>query len=75
MAGWSMKYPEGWAQRGSAGNVTFRDKNNIVRVVIVKGNAPTAASVRHNLARVRGARVQSGAKPITIGGAGAFKVV
>ena len=32
-AGYSMKYPEGWAQQGSGGKVTFRDKNNIVRVV------------------------------------------
>src|SRR5213592_3910610 len=29
-AGYSMKYPEGWAQRGSGNGVVFRDKNNIV---------------------------------------------
>src|SRR5438874_1864095 len=33
-AGYSMKYPEGWAQRGARGALTFRDKNNIVRVVV-----------------------------------------
>jgi hypothetical protein len=33
----SMKYPEGWAQSGSGGRLTFRDLNNIVRVVIGKG--------------------------------------
>jgi hypothetical protein len=33
----SMKYPEGWAQSGSGARLTFRDKNNIVRVVIGKG--------------------------------------
>src|SRR5438105_4286524 len=32
-AGWSMKYPEGWAQSGSGAKLAFRDKNNIVRVV------------------------------------------
>src|SRR5690242_14881161 len=31
-AGYSLKYPEGWAQQGTGGHVTFRDKNNIVRV-------------------------------------------
>src|SRR5437867_1473726 len=33
-AGYSMKYPEGWAQQGSGATLTFRDKNNIVRVVV-----------------------------------------
>src|SRR5947209_4128443 len=33
-AGYAMKYPEGWAQSGSGRDVTFRDKNNIVHVVI-----------------------------------------
>ena len=36
-AGYSMKYPEGWAQQGSGAQVTIRDKNNIVRVVVSSG--------------------------------------
>src|SRR5947209_5747576 len=28
-AGYSIKYPEGWTQRGSDRNVTFQDKNNL----------------------------------------------
>src|SRR5947207_2480646 len=58
-AHYSMKYPEGWAQQGSGGKVTFRDKNNIVRVVVGSGSAATAASVRKDVAGLRGVRVQS----------------
>jgi hypothetical protein len=70
-----MKYPEGWAQRGSGGTVSFRDKNNIVRVVVVPGAAPTVASVGRDLASGRGLRVRAGPTPVTIGGARALKVV
>jgi hypothetical protein len=35
--GYSMEYPEGWAQRGTGASVTFRDKNNVVRVLVEKG--------------------------------------
>jgi hypothetical protein len=71
-AGYSMKYPEGWAQDGSGDRVTFRDKNNVVRVVIARGAAPTAATVRSGL---QGAAVQGRAQRMTISGRPAFKVV
>ena len=70
--GYSMKYPEGWAQQGSGERVTFRDKNNIVRVVVARGAAPTAASVRSGL---KSAAVQGRPQPMTISGRPAFKVV
>jgi hypothetical protein len=38
-AGYSIKYPEGWAIRGTAGDVTIQDKNNVVHIV-----ADTAAA-------------------------------
>jgi hypothetical protein len=47
--GWSMKYPEGWAQSGSAGDITFRDKNNLAHIVIRDGAAPTVAGVQADL--------------------------
>ncbi len=47
--GYAMKYPEGWTQSGSGRSVTFRDKNNLVRVVIAPGGAPTPASVSSQL--------------------------
>ena len=40
-AGYSMKYPEGWAQQGSGEQVTIRNKNNIVRIVVAPGAKPT----------------------------------
>jgi len=43
--GYSIKYPEGWAQSGSGNRVTFFDKNNRVRTVIQPGGAPTLAQV------------------------------
>ena len=73
-AGYSLKYPEGWAQRGGGKALTFRDKNNIVRVVVANGKAPTAATVQSELASLRGARVKSGPAHMTIAGAPALKV-
>jgi len=74
-AAYSMKYPEGWAQQGTGARVTFRDKNNIVRVVVRLGAPPTAGSVRADLRRLTGAHIQSGPLPLKINGAPAFKVV
>jgi len=74
-AGYSMKYPEGWAQRGTGAHLTFRDKNNIVRVVVLKRTPATVAAIRRELAALKGAHVQSGPQRLTISGAPAFKVV
>ena len=70
-AGYSMKYPEGWAQQGAGSKVAFRDKNNVVRVVVVPGQAPGAAAIRHG---VRGTKLASGPTRMTISGAPAWKV-
>jgi hypothetical protein len=74
-ARWSMKYPEGWAQLGMGARVTFRDKNNIVRVIVSNGPRPTAASIRRDLAKLVGAHVQNGASPFALPAEQAFKVV
>jgi len=74
-AGYSMKYPEGWTQHGTGANVTFRDKNNIVRVLIASGASSTAASIRRELGALRGAHVQTGPQPVSLAGVSAFKVV
>ena len=60
-AGYSMKYPEGWAQQGSGGSVTFRDKNNVIRAVVSTGPAWTRASVQADVRALKGAQVQSAA--------------
>ncbi len=52
-AGYSMVYPEGWAQRGGGRDVTFQDKNNLVHIVVASGSAPTPTSVATQLNRLR----------------------
>lgn len=74
-AGYSMKYPEGWAQHGKADQVTFRDKNNIVRIVVGRGSAPTRSSVGADVAHLGSAKVDSSPQALTISGRPAFKVV
>jgi hypothetical protein len=77
-AGYSMKYPEGWSQSGAGREVTIRDKNNLVHVLIASGGAPTPASVAAQLRtlersqptlRFRAPRV------IQIGSSSAVKVI
>ena len=74
-AGYSMKYPEGWAQRGSGDSVTFRDKNNVVRAIVSRGAAWTTVAVRADTYTLDGARVQGQPRAITLSGRLAFKVV
>src|SRR5262249_10879358 len=50
---YAIKYPEGWAQRGTAALVTFRDKNNLVRIAVTKGLAPSVGGVTTELSRLK----------------------
>ena len=52
-AGFSMRYPEGWAQKAIPGGVSFQDKNNLVRATVSSGPAPTAANVTAELAKLK----------------------
>jgi hypothetical protein len=70
-----MKYPEGWAQQGAGLRVTFRDKNNIVRIVVQRTPPPTAALIKREVAGLAGAEVQNGPQELTVGGSPAFEVV
>jgi hypothetical protein len=70
----SMKFPEGWTQSGTASNVTFRDKNNIVRIVVVPGSAPSAASVKQELASLKGATATGAPTTLKLDGVPAVKV-
>ena len=74
-AGYAMKYPEGWARQGASRRVTFRDKNNIVRIAVVRGAAPTKTSVSADVARLHGARIRQAPRAMTISGKPVFKVV
>jgi hypothetical protein len=76
-SGFSISYPEGWAQTGSGGDVSFRDKNNVVHVVVAPGSRPTAASVAAALARERARTptLKAGTpQPVTLKGGPAIKV-
>src|SRR5438105_845746 len=72
-AGYSIKYPEGWAQSGTGTRVTFRDKNNIVRIVVLRAARPTPAHVARELAVLGGAQVRQAPRPLTLPGASAVK--
>jgi len=74
--GFSMRYPEGWAQRGTGSDVLFQDKNNLVHVTIRTGPPPTPASVTAELAAssARMILVATPAVPVIINGHPAVKV-
>jgi len=74
-AGYSMKYPEGWAQQGSGHAVAFRDKNNIVRIDVRAGSPPTKASVQSAVAALPGAHIVAAPQAMSLGGHPAFKIV
>jgi ribonucleotide monophosphatase NagD (HAD superfamily) len=74
-AGYSIKYPEGWAQSGSGGTVTFRDKNNIVRVLVTNGSPPSLADVKKEVAKLRNVKVTTPPTQMTISGKPAIHVV
>lgn len=52
-AGFSMQYPEGWVQRTAASGTTLQDKNNLVRIGVRRGTAPSAAQVAQELQRLK----------------------
>ena len=77
-AGYSIKYPEGWAQKGSGNSVTFYDKNNLVRIVAQPGGAPTLAQVSADLKALKASTPSLRFQPpqrVQIGGRPAIKVV
>jgi hypothetical protein len=49
----SMIYPEGWTVQESSSGVSIQDKNNLVRINLSHGPAPTTASVRAQLAALK----------------------
>jgi hypothetical protein len=52
-AGYAIKVPEGWARQGAAAGVTFRDKNNLVRIEVAGGSKPTVAGATAELRRLQ----------------------
>jgi hypothetical protein len=74
-AGYAMKYPEGWAQQGSGTSVVFRDKNNIVRIVIGRGGATSPAAVVREVRSLSGATLHGRPTALDLPGGAAVKAV
>ncbi len=77
-AGYSIKYPEGWAQSGSGSRVTIYDKNNLVRTVVQPGGKPTLAEVSAELQALKTTTPSLRFQPpqrVQISGRPAIKVV
>jgi hypothetical protein len=53
--GVSMIYPEGWTVQEGASGVSIKDKNNVVRIALSRGAAPTTATVQAQLAALKSA--------------------
>jgi uncharacterized protein YceK len=60
----SMIYPEGWTVQEAASGVSIRDKNNLVRIALSGGAAPTVASVQGQLAALKGSTPGLTAGPV-----------
>ncbi len=76
-AGYSIRYPEGWARKGSASDVVFQEKANVIHVVVAKGGAPTAAGASAGLAQLKRAdpTIKAGQpQRVTIAGTPVVKV-
>jgi hypothetical protein len=51
--GYAIRYPEGWARKGSGPDVTFQEKANVIHLTVARGSSPTAASVLAQLSRLK----------------------
>jgi hypothetical protein len=73
----SIVYPEGWTVQRVTSGVTFRDKNNLVRIALSPGSEPTAAQMQAQLAalkRTDPSLVAGTPAPITLRSGPAIKV-
>jgi len=77
-AGYSMKYPQGWAQGGAGRLVTIQDKNNLVRIGVETARPPSLASVSKAMKRLQAATPLFRFAPptvVSLSGRRAIKVV
>lgn len=58
-AGYSIKYPAGWARTGNGNDVTFREKGNVIHIAVHSGSAKSAAGEKKSFTR------QSAPDPVT----------
>jgi hypothetical protein len=51
-AGYSIRYPEGWARTGSGNDVTFQEKANVVHIAVHKGAPHGKPGVKTTFSRM-----------------------
>jgi hypothetical protein len=51
-AGYSIRYPEGWARTGSGNDVTFQEKANVVHIAVRKGAPHSKSGVKTTYSRM-----------------------
>jgi hypothetical protein len=51
-AGYSIRYPEGWARKGSASEVTFQEKANVIHIAVHKGAPRSKPGVKTTYSRM-----------------------
>jgi hypothetical protein len=51
-AGYSIRYPEGWARKGSGVDVTFQEKANTIHIFVTRGEPRTPAAAAIGIARL-----------------------
>jgi hypothetical protein len=44
--GYSIRYPEGWARKGSGADVTFQEKANAIHLTVHKGSSQSGSKVK-----------------------------
>jgi hypothetical protein len=77
-AGYSIRYPEGWTRIGGSGEVTFKERANVIHVAVATAAAPTPVAAAAAIARMRSAdpTIAAGGPPqrVTIDGSPVVKV-
>jgi hypothetical protein len=76
-SGYSVRYPEGWARKGSGSDVTFEEKANVVHIAVAKGPAPSRASTLAGIKQMHKSDPtvhSSSPEQLTINGAPVVKV-
>jgi hypothetical protein len=51
-AGYSIRYPEGWARTGSGNDVTFQEKANLIHIAVRKGAPHAKPGVKTTYSRM-----------------------
>jgi hypothetical protein len=72
--GYSLSYPEGWSRTGSGRDLTFKDKDNSVHLVVSSGASPTPSAVKSKLAG-GGRTLRTPPRRVTLKHGPAIKVV